>query len=412
MKAAFVKMENIYIQRPQYMEKLHAFRSKDLIKIITGVRRCGKSTLLTLFQKELTEQGVTTEQIVALNLEDYDLYMLRQPAELHRCVTAHLVPGCMTYVFIDEVQRCMDFADVLNSLRLRPNIDLYVTGSNASLLSSDLATYIAGRYIEIPMLPFSFREFVTAVHGEDNLTKSYSRYIENSSFPYALQFDGKHHELRGYLESLYDTIVVRDILQRRRFADPLIMESILRFVFDSIGNRLSMRKIADTLTSAGRRTDVKTVERYMHTFEESYLVYRARRFDVRGGEELRTQEKLYAVDTGLRRMLAGPRAADASSTLENVIYLELVRRGREVYTGKWKDREIDFVTREPGALQYYQVAATVRDPAVLKRELAPLQAVGDNYPKTLLTLDEDPEDNYKGIKKVNALKWLMGTAEV
>lgn len=401
-------MENVsLIQRPEYLRKLASFRDTDLIKIITGVRRSGKSTLLRLFAQELRQQGVSDAQLLFLNLEDLELESLRHARELHNHVLGHLAPSGTTYVFIDEVQLCADFADAINSLRLRPNIDLYVTGSNAKLLSSDLATYIAGRYVQIHMLPLSFREYVAATGMGSNLEGAYRQYVTASSFPYALNFQDSPDNLQVYLESLRDTLLLRDVMERSGFRDTTTVERVLRLTMDSIGNLLSVRKIADTLSSAGKQTNPRTVERYLKAFEESFLVYRAGRYDVRGRDLLRTHEKFYCVDPGLRRILAGPRSRDDGSMFENIVYLELLRRGYKVYVGRWKDREIDFVAMEPGGLQYYQVAATVRSPEVLTRELAPLQAIRDNYPKTILTLDQDPDEDIDGIRKVFALDWLM-----
>ena len=395
------------IERTEYLRKLLAFRDKQLIKVVTGVRRCGKSTLLEIYRDYLKGLGVNDGQLLAINLEDYDYYSLRDPAELHSYIKEHLRADGMTYVFIDEVQCCRSFPEVIDSLFLRPNIDIYLTGSNAYMLSGEIATALSGRYVEIKMLPLSFKEYVNSTGSADNLADRYSAYIQGSSFPYALELADQPKELRDYLEGIYHTIVVKDISARAKIGDSMLLESVARFIFDSIGSPISTKKIADTLTSAGRRIDVKTAERYLTGLTDSFIVYQARRYNIRGKQLLKTLEKYYVVDIGLRYMLLGYSGTDVGHILENVIYLELLRRGYEVYVGKIGDLEVDFAARNYRGLQYIQVAASVRDERTLQRELAPLKKITDNYPKLILTLDEDPEADYEGIRRRNALQWLM-----
>lgn len=404
-------MTDSRIERKEYLDKLIAFRDKNIIKVITGVRRCGKSVLLELFQNYLLKQGVSEEQIVAINLEDYDFYELREPAKLHSYIKERLNKNKMTYIFIDEVQHCEDFPRVVDSLYLKKNVDIYLTGSNANLLSSEIATLLSGRYVEIMMLPLSFKEYVSSTGDTKELSRKYLEYIENSSFPYTLDLKGQPKEITLYLEGLYNTIVVKDISQRKKFPDTMMLESIARFVFDNIGNPMSTKKIADTMTSFGRKIDVKTVEKYVRALMESFIVYQAKRYNIKGKQYLKTLEKYYVVDIGLRYMLLGSRSTDVGHILENVIYLELLRRGYDVYVGKIDDLEVDFVAQDQKKTIYYQVAATVRDENTLKRELIPLQKISDHYPKVILTLDDDPEADYDGIRRVNALDWLMGTTE-
>lgn len=396
------------IERKEYLDKLIALKDKNIIKVITGVRRCGKSTLMEIFQDFLKSQGIEEERIIAINLEDYDFFELRQPAKLHSYIKERLSKDKMTYVFIDEIQHCDNFPDVVDSLYIKKNVDLYLTGSNAYMLSSEIATLISGRYIEIPMLPLSFKEYVSSTGGENDLSKKYLSYIENSSFPYALELEGQTKEIKDYLEGIYNTIVVKDISNRKKVQDIMMLESVARFVFDNIGNPLSTKKIADTMTSDGRKIDVKTVEKYLAGLLESFILYQAKRYNIKGKQYLKTLEKYYVVDIGLRYMLLGTRGTDVGHILENVIYLELLRRGYEVYVGKVDDLEVDFVAMEQKRTIYFQVAATVRDEATLKRELNPLQKISDHYQKFILTLDEDPEADYEGIRRVNALDWLMG----
>lgn len=399
------------IERTEYLEKLIAFRDKQVIKIITGVRRCGKSTLMELFQDYLKSQGVLEEQIVAVNLEDYDFYELRNPKKLHTYIKERLVQGKMTYIFLDEIQHCEEFPEVVDSLHIKKDVDIYLTGSNAKMLSSEIATLISGRYVEISMLPLSFKEYVLSTGSTSELARKYTAYVETSSFPYALQLAGQPKELRDYLDGIYNTIVVKDIAQRNKIPDPMMLESVLRFIFDNIGNQLSTKKIADTMTSNGRKIDVKTVEKYLKALMESYIVYQAKRYNVKGKQHLKTLEKYYAVDIGLRYLLLGTSSSDVGHILENIVFLELLRRGNEVFIGKIDDLEVDFVAMDGKQTTYYQVAASVRDEKTLARELTSLEKISDHYPKIVLTLDEDPQADYNGIRRINALDWLMGTVK-
>lgn len=399
------------IERKEYLEKLIAFRDKQVIKIITGVRRCGKSTLMELFQDYLKSQGVLEEQIVAVNLEDYDFYELRNPKKLHTYIKERLVQGKMTYIFLDEIQHCEEFPEVVDSLHIKKDVDIYLTGSNAKMLSSEIATLISGRYVEISMLPLSFKEYVLSTGSTSELARKYTAYVETSSFPYAIQLAKQPKELRDYLDGIYNTIVVKDIAQRNKIPDPMMLESVLRFIFDNIGNQLSTKKIADTMTSNGRKIDVKTVEKYLKALMESYIVYQAKRYNVKGKQHLKTLEKYYAVDIGLRYLLLGTSSSDVGHILENIVFLELLRRGNEVFIGKIDDLEVDFVAMDGKQTTYYQVAASVRDEKTLARELASLEKIPDHYPKIVLTLDEDPQADYNGIRRINALDWLMGTVK-
>lgn len=395
------------VERKEYLDKLIALKDKQLIKIITGVRRCGKSTMMTMFQEYLLGQGVHKNQIISINLEDMDYFELHDPMKLYTYVKERLAKGEITYVFIDEIQHCKEFPKAIDSLYIKDNIDIYLTGSNAYMLSSEIATYISGRYVEIAMLPLSFKEYVQASGNADNLSRKYMEYVQGTSFPYVLQLKEQPEVLRGYLEGIYNTIVVKDIAARKKISDTMMLESITRYVFDNIGNYLSTKKVADTMTSSGRKMDVKTVEKYLTALLESFVLYQATRYNIKGKQYLKTLEKYYVVDLGMRYMLLGTRATDVGHILENVVYLELLRRGYEVYVGKLDELEVDFVAMSPQHIVYYQVAATVRDDSTLKRELTPLQKISDHYQKFILTLDEDPEADYEGIRRVNVLDWLM-----
>ena len=395
------------IERKIYLNKLIAFQNKKVIKIITGVRRCGKSTLLEMFQEYLLAHGVTQKQIVFINFEDYDTVELRDPQKLYSFLKKKLLNGKNTYIFLDEIQHVNNFPEVVDSLFIKDNVDLYLTGSNAYMLSSEIATLISGRYVEISMLPLSFQEYVLATENRDNLALKYSEYLQFSSFPYAMDLREQPLELLDYLNSLYNTIILKDVVSRKKISDVMMLESVVRFTFDNIGNLLSTKKIADTMSSHGRKIDVKTVEKYLTAFTECFILYQAKRYNIKGKQHLSTLQKYYVVDMGLRRILLGSRAFDVGRILENIVYLELLRRDKEVYVGKVDNLEVDFVAMDNEGQCYYQVAATVRDKATLARELAPLQQIVDQYPKYLLTLDEDPDADYNGIRRINVLTWLL-----
>ncbi len=395
------------IERQTYLQKLISFKDKKLIKVITGIRRCGKSTIMEIYRDWLMAHSVGREQIVYLNFEDYDFFELRDPRKLYEYIKPMILQDKMTYIFFDEIQHVADFPDIVNSLNLKPTVDLYVTGSNAYMLSSEIATLLSGRYVEIAMLPLSFREYVEGIDGKENLQKAYMEYVSKSSFPYTLELDTAS-EVSDYLNAVYNTIVVKDIMSRKKIPDVMMLESVIRFAADNIGNILSTKRIADLMTADGRKIDQKAVEKYLSTLCESFFLYEVKRYNIKGKQLLKTLGKYYLVDIGLRRMLLGSRSFDAGRILENIVYLELLHRQKKVYIGKMDNLEVDFVAIDEGGIAYYQVAATVRDENTLKRELASLQQIKDQYPKYILTLDEDPMADYDGIKRVNALKWLMG----
>ena len=399
------------IQRKEYLKKLIAFRDKQLIKVVTGVRRCGKSTLLKMYQEWLREQGVEASRIISINFEDIDYEELTDYRKLYDYLKEHLNSERMTYIFLDEIQNVADFPKVVDSLYIKNNVDIYMTGSNAYMLSSEIATLISGRYVQIEMLPFSFKEYMESTGSMNDRGVKYTEYLENSSFPQTLELKGQPDEIRDYLEGLYNTIVVKDIVNRKKITDTMMLKSLLRFVFDNIGNPLSSKKIADTMTSAGRKIDVKTVEKYLEALTESFILYQAKRYNIKGKQYLKTLEKYYVVDVGLRFMLLGSKQMDAVHILENVVYLELLRRGYDVYVGKINEFEVDFVAQNSRGTAYFQVALTVRDEKTLQRELRPLQSIRDHYPKMILTLDEDPETQYDGIRRVNARDWLLGLTD-
>ncbi len=394
------------IERQAYLQKLIAFKDKKLIKVITGIRRCGKSTIMEIYRDWLMARGVGQDQIVYLNFEDYDFFELRDPGKLYAYIKPLIQQDKMTYIFFDEIQHVKDFPDIINSLNLKPTVDLYVTGSNAYMLSSEIATLLSGRYVEIAMLPLSFREYVEGIGGTDNLSQAYMEYVSKSSFPYTLELNTAN-EVSDYLNAVYNTIVVKDIMSRNKLSDVMMLESVIRFTADNIGNILSTKRIADLMTADGRKIDQKTVERYLSILCESFFLYEVKRYNIRGKQQLKTLGKYYLVDIGLRRMLLGSRSFDVGRILENIVYLELLHRQKKVYIGKMDNLEVDFVAVDEDDITYYQVAATVRDEATLKRELASLRQIKDQYPKYILTLDDDPVADYDGIKRINVLKWLV-----
>lgn len=402
------------VERKEYFNKLLGYKDKKIIKVITGVRRCGKSTLLQMFQDHLLGSGIDEDQILSINFEDCDYDYLRNPQELHNYIKGKLIPDKTVYIFLDEIQNVDKFQRVVDSLFLRNNVDIYLTGSNAYMLSGELATLLSGRYIKIDMLPLSFSEFVSARLNSGNMSvdELYLEYLETSSFPFTLSLINDIKQIKDYLRSIYDTIVVKDIINRKSIADIMMLESVLRFLMDNIGSQLSTKKICDSMTSNGRRINFRTVESYVTSFIDSYIVYEAKRFDIKGRQYLKTLEKYYVVDIGLRNTMSGARQKDTGHILENVIYLELIRRGYDVYIGKIEDVEVDFVCEHETGFKYIQVAASVRDENTLARELRSLDKIDDHYPKYIMTLDRDPIADYKGIKRINAIDYLLHKIDI
>lgn len=395
------------IERTQYLEELKRWKDKDLIKVITGIRRCGKSTLFQLFIDYLKSIGISDEQIISINLEDAD-YNFEDYKQLYDYIKEKIDSKKQYYVFLDEVQNVPMFQKAVDSLYIKKNVDVYITGSNAYLLSGELATLLSGRYIEIKMLPLSFKEYVSAF-DDNNYQQLFLNYMKNGGMPGNISIlKSNPNDLDKYLDGIFSTIVYKDIMARNNINDKMLLESVLKFIFDSIGSPISTKKISDTLTSKGMSTSNHTVEKYITAFVESFLIYKAERFDVKGKNLLARDYKYYVVDQGLRSYLLGKKAdSDMGHILENIVYLELLRRGYRVYVGKVDDLEVDFVAESRDGLKYFQVALTVRDEKVLQRELRSLQKTGDHYPKYLLTLDMDLESDYDGITKINIVDWLL-----
>ena len=407
------------IARPAYLELLRSYRDQNLIKILTGVRRSGKSTLFQLFMQELEESGVEREQIQSLNLEDLDNEPLLDYRRLYTHIRERLAAGKQNYVFLDEVQNVPDFQKAVRSLADKGNVDLYLTGSNSKLQSGEWATAITGRYVEIHVLPLSFREFVSSLGEPVNRDEAYAAYTQLGSFPQVRSFPEAERRVQAerYLSDLYNSIILKDIMDNRGIREVSRLDRLARFMGGSTGSELSIKKISDTMTSDGVKASVPTVEAYVQAFRDCYLFYKVDRYDVKGRKMLKTLNKYYVVDPGLRRFLTGSGARDTGHVLENVVYLELLRRGFRVSVGKvdtWDSArggrvsvEVDFVAVRGDEVHYYQVSETVVDPATLERELRPLQAVQDAHPKFLLTRDYTP-GHYEGIRHLNVLKWLLG----
>ena len=400
------------IERKEYLDWLIRWSGQRVIKVVSGVRRCGKSTLLEMFREYLLEQGVNPQQILSFNFEDIELEHLTEYRALYQAIQSALSPDKMNYIFLDEIQHVSRFEKAIDSLFLKSNCDIYITGSNAYLLSGELATLLSGRYVELKMLPLSFDEFCRGVPDSVRRlpkTEKFNRYVEIGSFPFIAQFADKEREAKEYLRDIYNSVLLKDVVTRLKIADIQNLENLSKFLFHNIGNRASVRKIADTLKSQGKGVDQKTVEKYMRGLIDGLLLYEARRYNIKGRQHLTTQSKYYAVDIGLRNLLVRGQEADHGYVLENLVYLELIRRGYETFVGQLDDGEVDFVTKTPDGTAYFQVATSALNENVLQRELFPLRKIVDNYPKYLLTLDEAfASADYQGIRKMNVIDWLLG----
>lgn len=395
------------INRPEYLRFLTEWKDKQVIKVVTGIRRCGKSTLFDLFRGYLKENGAADEQIISINFEDIEFEELRNYRALYDYVKEKMTPGKMNYIFLDEIQHVENYEKAVDSLFVQKNADVYITGSNAYFMSTELATLLSGRYVELNMLPLSFAEYASAFPENTAREELYRNYVYNSSFPYTVQLKNRHN-IYEYLDGLFNTVVLNDIVERKSIQDPGMLKSVIRFLFDNIGNTCSAKKIADAMTSAGRKISNHTVESYLEGLTDSLLLYRVGRFDIKGKEHLRLLDKYYLADVGLRYYLLGTRNVDQGHILENVVYLELLRRGYRVYVGKAGSAEVDFVAQDyDGNLEYYQVSWSVREESTLKRELTPLDSIADHNPKILLTMDNDPPVSYNGIRQKYVLDWLL-----
>ena len=398
------------IIRDAYLNQLIQLKDEHLIKVITGIRRCGKSTLMTQFQDWLRQSGVPHENIVSLNFEERENAVFTDWQAVYDHIMKELPDDGSRYVFLDEVQAIPSFEKLVDALFVKQGIDLYITGSNAYLLSSELGTLLSGRYISINMYPFSFAEYVALSPEEQNTDRLFRQYMNNSCFPQAVNMQKTAPQsVNAYLKSLYETVVVKDIVQRNHLRKFDTLQHVIDFLFDSVGSVVSPNNIADTLKkSSAEKLSHNTVLKYLRYFTESYLIYPVRLYNIKGKRLLESNYKYYVVDLGLKNIIqTNSPYTDLGHKLENVVYFELLRRGGEVYAGRSQKGEVDFVVKKPGGVtEYYQVAYTVNDEKTLKRELSSLREIKDSYPKCLLTMDFD-NANIDGIQKINAIDWLL-----
>ena len=398
------------IERNEYLNILKRFKDKELIKVITGIRRCGKSTLLEMYKDYLLKNGITEEQIISINLEDLKYNFIEDYMSLYNYICDKLQSNKKNYIFIDEVQKINEFQKAVDSLYIKKNVDLYITGSNANLLSSELATLLSGRYIEIKMLPLSFKEYKDAYKDLNN-DELYQKYISYGSLPYTTFLDSED-DVSMYLSSIYNDIIIKDVMTRKKIQDESMLRSVANFAMDNIGSLVSTNNIANTMTNDGRDINVRTVERYLEGLTESYFLYKTTRYDIKGKQYLKTGEKYYVSDLGLRYFILGRKIGNYGHILENIVYLELLRRGYDVFIGKVDEYEIDFVALNNDGRIYIQVADTLKgtdvsDTKILERELRSLKKIDDNYEKIILTSDKTPLANEDGIKIRNIYDWLL-----
>lgn len=401
-----------HIERTVYLNWLKNWKERQIIKVVSGVRRCGKSTLFEIYKDWLTQNGIDSQQIISINFEDIEYEHLSDYHMLYSYIKERLIKDKMNYIFLDEIQHVNQFEKAVDSLFLKDNCDVYITGSNAYFMSGELATVLSGRYVELKMLPLSFGEFCSGLQNDEIMSNAqkFNLYMEQGSFPYLLKYKSSKSEIRDYLRDVYNSVLLKDIVARLNVSDVTTLENITKFLLHNVGNMVSATKIANTLRSQGKGADQKTIDKYLRGLTDSLMFYEAQRFNLKGKMFLKTNSKYYTVDIGLRNMLVKRGESDIGHILENIVFLELKRRGFDVYVGQLDDGEIDFVAVNGDDISYYQVSATTLDDNTLKRELAPFKRVGDNYPKYLLTLDEIfGTVDYDGIKKMNIIDFLLMT---
>lgn len=404
------------VERKEYLEKIKKWREKDVIKVVTGIRRCGKSTLLEQYRDYLISTGVSYEQIIFINFEDLEFEEFLDYHKLYSYIKERLIPDRYTYIFLDEIQKVESFEKTVDSLYIKEKTDIYITGSNAYMLSGELATLLSGRYVEISMLPLSFTEYCQ-LKEKNNYDELFAEYMQNGGFPYIAQLDDSKEKADMYLEGIYNTIIIKDIEERqkrrendpnkRKITDLSLLRNIAKFLASSVGNPVSVKSIFDYITSSGRKVSANTVNDYLDALVEAFIFYPVERYDIVGKQTLKMNQKLYIVDTGIRRYLLLRRNYDLGFSLENIVFLELLRRGFKVNIGKVGLTEVDFIAEKNNRLHYYQVTASLIDENTFKREMTPLQNISDNYPKTILTLDRFTLGDYEGIEAVNAIDWLL-----
>ncbi len=396
--------------RDTYLTQLIQYIDKPLIKVVTGIRRCGKSTLLSLFENHLKDKGIPEKQIIRMNFESFEFDNISSYREMHAYIKERLTDNKQKhYLLLDEVQMIPSWEKAVNSFLVDANVDIYITGSNAYLLSSELTTLLSGRYVEIKMQPLSFQEYLDFTNSshDDNLQESFNLYLKYGGLPTVVKLIDNQDTIGPFLEGIFNTVLLKDVIERNSIRDYALLENILKFIAANVGNIVSAKKISDYLTSSGRKTTSETIDNYLKMLEDAYIIYKANRYDLKGKLFLKTLEKYYFVDMGIRNQLTGLRDSDYGHLLENIIYLELLRRGYEVTIGKIGALEVDFVATKTNEKVYYQVSATILDKDTRERELRPLRAIRDNYPKYILTMDQTIFDDYSGIKVQNIIHYLL-----
>ena len=401
--------------RKNYLDQLISWKDHDIIKVITGIRRCGKSTLLKQFQNYLKENGVMNDQIIFINFEDLQFESLMDYKNLYTYIVNKLLPDEKMYIFLDEVQKVPGFEKVVDSLYIKENIDVYITGSNAYMLSSDLATLLSGRYVEISMLPLSFKEVYKEKGGDKE--EVFYQYLKYGGFPYLIAMALNDEQLNMYLEGIYNTVIIKDIEERenrknvdsnkRKISNVVLLKSIAKYLASTVGSVISVKKVTGYLVSSGRKVSASTVDDYMEALKEAFIFYPVERFDVSGKKILKTLNKWYIVDLALRNFMLPKKTYDLGFSLENIIYFEWIRRGYRVSVGKTESSEIDFVGQKNDEIIYCQVTASMIDPTTFEREMDPLRSIKDNYKKIVLTLDKVTLGNYEGSEVMNAIDWLL-----
>ena len=399
-------MYNSKIERKWFTDWLASWHDKDVIKVVTGIRRCGKTTLLELFRERLANDGVPTDSIISVNFEDPDCASFASWREAWEFIKPNIKQIGKTYIFLDEIQNVPEFEKLVDGLYSRKNLDVYITGSNAKSLSGELATFLTGRYVEIRLQPLYFTEYLTLFHDRDPHAV-FNDFLRFGGFPFAAQLVNGSRSQHDYLSGILDTILYKDVLARNGYRDAATLKRIVRFLFDNIGNLLSVNKIVGMFKSEGFSVPHATLDTYIDALCQTFLLDRIDRYDIKGRQYLKTTAKYYVADMGLRRTLLGTKGEDFGHLLENVVYLELRRRFSEIYVGVLNNGEVDFVTLDDGIPCYFQVAYTVRDETTLARELAPLKSIRDNHPKFLLTLDNDPPLDHDGIKRLNVVDFIL-----
>ena len=398
------------ISRDNYLERLKAFKDNKLIKVITGIRRCGKSTLLELFKEYLKGEGVSDDNIIHINLELMKYDDVRDYKTFYNLITEKIKNNDRCYLLIDEIQQVDKWEKAINSMNVEFNVDIYITGSNAYLLSSEISTLLSGRYVEIKMLPLSFKEYLEFDHlpHDWTLEDKFNQYLKFGSLPAVPTLPQDNTTINEFLLGIYNTVIVKDVISRNNIKDIGLLEQIVKYVVANTGNIISANKISGYVSSQGRgeTTKATTVSNYLDMLEKAYIIYPVKRYDIKGKEQLKNLAKYYVVDTGIRNMLMGYSDSDFGHVLETIAYLELIRRGYQVFIGKWYELEVDFIAVKQDEKKYYQVCLTLMDEKVKERELAPLKAIPDNYEKTILSMDKTYITDYEGIKFENIIDFL------